>query len=218
MAKLGITRPRLLAMIHGIRIEEILLISSLLLFAGILASKASTRFGIPALLLFLVVGIIAGSEGAGGIPYDDPVSAQSSCRGPGFHPLRRRAGDEPGQSSLLSPRLASRRAVCAAVAVRCSPACCSTSLAGGAAAGRDRLVHGRRRGVLGLALAEHRAEGKHRRAARIRIRQQRSDGRLPDNGADRTDSRPPVFVGVFDPGLFPADGAGRTSSDSRSAK
>ena len=63
-------------MIHGIRIEEILLISSLLLFAGILASKASTRFGIPALLLFLVVGMIAGSEGAGGIPYDDPVSAQ----------------------------------------------------------------------------------------------------------------------------------------------
>ena len=63
-------------MIHGIRIEEILLISSLLLFAGILASKASSRFGIPALLLFLVVGMIAGSEGPGGIPYDDPVSAQ----------------------------------------------------------------------------------------------------------------------------------------------
>jgi len=56
--------------------EEILLAGSLLLLAGVVAGKTSSRFGVPTLLLFLVVGILAGSEGIGGIRFDDPHIAQ----------------------------------------------------------------------------------------------------------------------------------------------
>jgi cell volume regulation protein A len=57
-------------------LETILLVASILLIAGVLVSKISTRLGIPALLLFIGLGMLAGSEGPGGIPYDDPRSAQ----------------------------------------------------------------------------------------------------------------------------------------------
>lgn len=57
-------------------IENILLLGSVLLFVSIIASKTSFRFGIPALILFLVVGMLAGSDGPGGIYFDDPKIAQ----------------------------------------------------------------------------------------------------------------------------------------------
>ena len=56
--------------------ENILLLGSVLLFISIIASKTSFRFGIPTLLLFLVVGMLAGSEGPGRIYFDDPKLAQ----------------------------------------------------------------------------------------------------------------------------------------------
>lgn len=56
--------------------ENILLLGSVLLFLSIVASKTSFKFGVPALLLFLVVGMLAGSEGPGGIYFDDPKSSQ----------------------------------------------------------------------------------------------------------------------------------------------
>ena len=56
--------------------EGILVATALLLLVSILASKASTYLGIPALLLFLLVGMLAGSEGLGGIYFDDPALAQ----------------------------------------------------------------------------------------------------------------------------------------------
>ncbi len=56
--------------------ENILLLGSILLFISIVASKTSFRFGIPTLILFLIVGILAGSEGFGGIIFDDPKTAQ----------------------------------------------------------------------------------------------------------------------------------------------
>jgi potassium/hydrogen antiporter len=43
----------------------------LLLMSAVVISPLSDRLGIPALLVFLVLGIAAGSEGAGGIPFDD---------------------------------------------------------------------------------------------------------------------------------------------------
>jgi cell volume regulation protein A len=56
--------------------ENILLFGSILLFISIVASKTSFKFGIPTLILFLIVGMLAGSEGPGGIYFDDPKSTQ----------------------------------------------------------------------------------------------------------------------------------------------
>lgn len=60
----------------GLTIENILLIGSLLLFVSLIAGKTSYRFGVPTLLLFLVIGMLAGSDGIGGILFDDPKIAQ----------------------------------------------------------------------------------------------------------------------------------------------
>lgn len=45
--------------------ENILLVGSVLIFISILISKTGFRFGIPTLLLFLVVGMLCGSDGLG---------------------------------------------------------------------------------------------------------------------------------------------------------
>ncbi len=57
-------------------IENILLVGSILLFISIVVGKTSYRFGVPTLLLFLTIGMLAGSEGIGGIQFDDPKAAQ----------------------------------------------------------------------------------------------------------------------------------------------
>ncbi|HCI55836.1 MAG TPA: potassium/proton antiporter [Bacteroidales bacterium] len=57
-------------------IEKILLVVSILLFISILAGKASFRIGVPTAVLFLFVGMLAGSEGIGGIEFDNPSIAQ----------------------------------------------------------------------------------------------------------------------------------------------
>jgi potassium/hydrogen antiporter len=53
------------------------LAAGLLLLAGVLASKTSARFGVPSLLLFLGVGMLAGSDGIVGIEFDDFELARS---------------------------------------------------------------------------------------------------------------------------------------------
>ncbi|HNX80466.1 MAG TPA: potassium/proton antiporter [Prolixibacteraceae bacterium] len=60
----------------NLTIENILLVGSLLLFISIIAGKTSYRFGVPTLLLFLTIGMLAGSDGIGGIQFDDPKIAQ----------------------------------------------------------------------------------------------------------------------------------------------
>lgn len=47
------------------------------LIGGILASKIAVKTGVPALLLFLGIGMLAGSDGPGGIHFDYPILAQS---------------------------------------------------------------------------------------------------------------------------------------------
>ncbi|MBU2928581.1 potassium/proton antiporter [Winogradskyella psychrotolerans] len=56
--------------------ENILLIGSLLLFISIVVGKTSYKFGVPTLILFLAIGMLAGSDGIGGIRFDDPHLAQ----------------------------------------------------------------------------------------------------------------------------------------------
>ena len=57
------------------QVEFFLLILSVLFFASILAGKAGSRFGVPALLLFLGVGMLFGSDGLG-IHFDNIKQAQ----------------------------------------------------------------------------------------------------------------------------------------------
>lgn len=58
-------------------LEAILVTTAVLLLLAIVASKAAARLGVPALLLFLCLGMLAGSEGIGGIEFDYPRLAQS---------------------------------------------------------------------------------------------------------------------------------------------
>ncbi len=57
-------------------VENIILAGSLLLLASLLASKTSFKLGIPTLILFLAIGMLAGSEGIGKIDFDNPFVAQ----------------------------------------------------------------------------------------------------------------------------------------------
>lgn len=57
-------------------LESILTITGLLLIVSVLASKAAGRTGIPVLLVFLSIGMLAGSEGLLGIEFEDPAMAQ----------------------------------------------------------------------------------------------------------------------------------------------
>ncbi|MEO1286171.1 MAG: potassium/proton antiporter [Chloroflexota bacterium] len=58
-------------------IETILFGVAILLIVSVLASKLSAKVSLPALALFLGIGMLAGSEGLGGVYFDDPQLAQS---------------------------------------------------------------------------------------------------------------------------------------------
>ena len=45
--------------------ENIFLISSILVFTAILVSRTGTKYGVPSLLVFLLVGMLFGSDGVG---------------------------------------------------------------------------------------------------------------------------------------------------------
>lgn len=58
-------------------IEYILAGAAILILVCIIANKVSGKLGFPALLIFILVGMVAGSEGPGRIPFDDAAVAQS---------------------------------------------------------------------------------------------------------------------------------------------
>lgn len=58
-------------------IEHILLWVAVLIFASVVSSKLSDKLAIPVLLLFLGIGMLAGSEGIGGIHFDNASLAKS---------------------------------------------------------------------------------------------------------------------------------------------
>src|SRR5277367_3733553 len=55
--------------------HEFILVGGVLGVISIFASLASRRLGAPVLLVFLVLGMLAGEDGPGGIPYSDFSSA-----------------------------------------------------------------------------------------------------------------------------------------------
>ncbi len=57
--------------------ETILLWVAASLFASVISSKITDRFAVPVLLLFLAIGMLAGSEGLGGIYFDNAKLAKS---------------------------------------------------------------------------------------------------------------------------------------------
>ena len=57
--------------------QHILVVASVLLLLSVITSKASGKLGVPTLLLFLLIGMLAGSEGPGRIHFNDPQTAQS---------------------------------------------------------------------------------------------------------------------------------------------
>lgn len=63
-------------MLEQINIDYFILLTALLLIIGVLTTKFSTRLGVPALVLFLLVGMIMGSDGLGFIYFDNAKLAQ----------------------------------------------------------------------------------------------------------------------------------------------
>ncbi|HHW09932.1 MAG TPA: potassium/proton antiporter [Firmicutes bacterium] len=66
----------LFTIIRAIPIEYLLFAAGLLIFASVATSKLAGRLGVPVLLIFMLVGILAGSEGPGGFYFDDAWLAQ----------------------------------------------------------------------------------------------------------------------------------------------
>lgn len=52
-------------------IDRVLLVAALLVILGVAASKVSARWGVPVLILFVAIGMLAGSEGIGGIGFEN---------------------------------------------------------------------------------------------------------------------------------------------------
>ncbi len=58
-------------------VNAVLFLTGLLLLIGIVSSKLSARIGMPVLVLFLGVGMLAGSEGVGGVAFEDYALANA---------------------------------------------------------------------------------------------------------------------------------------------
>jgi hypothetical protein len=130
--------------------------------ASILASKVSERTGVPALLVFLAIGMLAGSDGLGGIYFDNA-----------------RAANFVGTFALAFVIFSDRWAG--------GP----VHVAGGGfplprstAAGRHRCFPRRCGGVLRAQVPRGKPKGKTQTSAGVREREQCSHGGVPNHGSD----------------------------------
>src|SRR5690625_7097563 len=68
MASFRLPFPEILSTLSTMFIiDQIILAAGVLILAGILSSKLSARIGLPVLVLFLFVGVVAGVAGLGGL-------------------------------------------------------------------------------------------------------------------------------------------------------
>ena len=58
-------------------IEQLILLGAVLILLGIFSSKISARLGLPLLVLFLMIGMLAGEDGVGQINFDNPEIAHA---------------------------------------------------------------------------------------------------------------------------------------------
>jgi cell volume regulation protein A len=58
-------------------VDQLILVAGILLLIGIVSSKFSARLGLPVLVLFLVVGMLAGEDGPGALDFDNFVVAHA---------------------------------------------------------------------------------------------------------------------------------------------
>nr|WP_136251957.1 potassium/proton antiporter [Ningiella ruwaisensis] len=58
-------------------IDQLILLAAVLILLGILSSQLSARVGLPVLVLFLLVGMLAGEDGPGGIMFDNAEAAHA---------------------------------------------------------------------------------------------------------------------------------------------
>lgn len=58
-------------------IDHIILLAAVLILLGIMSSKLSARLGLPVLVLFLLVGMLAGEDGPGGIVFNNAGAAHA---------------------------------------------------------------------------------------------------------------------------------------------
>ncbi len=56
--------------------ENLILLGAILIFLSIISSKTSGRLGVPSLLIFMSIGILAGVDGLGKIPFNDFEAVQ----------------------------------------------------------------------------------------------------------------------------------------------
>ncbi|CAM3577177.1 potassium/proton antiporter [Halomonas sp. FME1] len=59
------------------QVDHLILLAAILILVGIVSSKLSARLGLPVLVLFLVIGMLAGESGVGGIAFDNPAGAHA---------------------------------------------------------------------------------------------------------------------------------------------
>ncbi len=58
-------------------IDQLILLAAILIVLGIVSSKLSARIGLPVLVLFLIVGMLAGEDGPGGIVFNNSQTAHA---------------------------------------------------------------------------------------------------------------------------------------------
>ena len=61
------------------RVNHILLLLAIILLVSVTSSKLLYRYGVPTLLIFLVMGMLFGSDGPGGVYFDDYETARRIC-------------------------------------------------------------------------------------------------------------------------------------------
>lgn len=60
----------------GFNVDSFILLGAILLIVGVITTKFSARLGVPALVLFIIVGMLFGSDGLGFIYFDNVKYAQ----------------------------------------------------------------------------------------------------------------------------------------------